>query len=331
MKGERGIRVQQKRRLVLAAPAKINWALAIIGRRADGYHLLQSVFQSISLADQVMVTVDEWKAGPVIRCICRMAAEPEKVVAALSGADNLAYGAAERFREFLEIKGIPCPAIAIDIEKRIPIAAGLAGGSSDAAAVLRALNLLLGSPLTAQELLAVAAQCGSDTSFCLWGGTQWVQGTGTELVRWPSAPRWSLVVVRPEQGISTGAAYRAYDRLRCGSDLQSNHQETAAGEDGLDRAAWYTALRAADRPAVAALLSNSLEAASITLCPEIARIKEELLAAGCIGALMSGSGSAVFGLPAEDGLAERIRSHMQRKGFSRTWIVETIGACDIPC
>lgn len=279
------------------AYAKVNLALAITGRRPDGYHELQSVMQSIGLHDRIMVSITE--SG--IECSC----------GELSGSENLAYQAAQLYLTGLDqMKGI-----LIEIEKNIPVQAGLAGGSSDAAATLQALNLLFPESYTQDQLHEIAVKLGADVAFCLEGGTQWATGVGERLELLPSAPRLDLILIKPRQGINTGEAYRVFD---------------AEGKSTvLDNQAWKAALKSGGVREIIPLLYNDLEQASMKILPEIAQIKEALLKeTECLGALMSGSGSAVFGVIKSREQAEEIATRFRKKRYD-VWVTQTMerGAC----
>ncbi|EHQ87298.1 4-(cytidine 5'-diphospho)-2-C-methyl-D-erythritol kinase [Desulfosporosinus youngiae] len=278
--------------LTTFANAKINLALAVQGIREDGYHELQSVMQSIDLHDIVRVR----RHGEEVVCRC----------GALSGSDNLAYKAA---LEFLEQCGL-ARGIEIEIEKHIPIQAGLAGGSTDAAATLRLLNQLYGEPLSTEELLTLAAGCGADVAFCLQGGTMWATGRGERLERLPAAPKLDLVLVKPDTGVNTGEAYRRFDSV---------------GQTGrLIRADWEKALTGDSALQIAELLYNNLEPASVQLVPHILDYKQHLLEAGCYGALMSGSGSSVFGVAKGKQHAMQVAETLRKKGLNYVWATTTI-------
>lgn len=274
------------------AYAKVNLALAITGRRSDGYHELQSVMQSIGLYDRITVSITE--SG--IECSC----------GELSGPENLAYRAAQLYQAGLDrMKGIY-----IEIEKHIPIQAGLAGGSSDAAATLKALNALFQEFYSQEQLHEMAVRLGADVAFCLEGGTQWATGVGEHLERLPSAPQLDLILIKPRQGVNTGEAYRVFD---------------AEGKSTvLDNQAWKAALKSGSVREITPLLSNDLEQASMKILPEIYRIKEALLKEiGCLGALMSGSGSAVFGIIESREQAEEIATQFRKKDYD-VWVSQTI-------
>jgi len=278
--------------LTTFANAKINLALAIQGIREDGYHELQSVMQSIGLHDIVRVR----RHGETVVCRC----------GALSGPGNLAYKAAV---EFLELCG-QSKGIEIEIEKYIPIQAGLAGGSTDAAATLRLLNQLYGEPLNKEELLALAARCGADVAFCLQGGTMWATGRGERLEVLPSAPKMNLVLIKPNAGVNTREAYHLFDII---------------GQTGwLRKIDWEKALTGDSVQRISELLYNDLEPASIKLVPNILEYKRILLDSGCYGALMSGSGSSVFGIAQGEQHAMQVAENLRNKGFKHVWVTNTI-------
>ncbi|TWH58928.1 4-diphosphocytidyl-2-C-methyl-D-erythritol kinase [Desulfitobacterium sp. LBE] len=285
-------RVMIKNQVEMFAYAKINLALAITGRRPDGYHELESVMQSIGIYDRIRVTLAE--GG--IQCSCGK----------WSGPENLAYRAAEAFLSGLGSS----QGIHIDIEKNIPVQAGLGGGSADAAATLQALNKLFEEPYTEEELKSFAAQLGADVAFCLKGGTQWATGVGEELKGLPHAPKINLVLIKPDQGVNTAEAYRAFDQ-----EGKFSH---------LDYAGWQEALASGRAESLIPLLYNDLEPASMKLLPEIAWVKEELMKQnGCLGALMSGSGSAVFGIVQTEEQAEKIAAIWRERNY-HVWVTHTM-------
>ncbi len=278
--------------LTTFAYAKINLALAILGIRDDGYHELQSVMQSIALHDIVRIR----RQGDKLICRC----------GTLSGPGNLAYQAAKLFLERCDLS----QGIEIEIEKYIPIQAGLAGGSSDAAATLRLLNQLYGEPLDRNELLELAASCGADVAFCLHGGTMWTTGRGEQLELLNSAPKLDLVLVKPYAGVNTREAYRRFD---------------LAGQGGsLTRTSWEKALTQGPKT-IADLLYNDLETASAQMVPQILILKQCLIDLECYGALMSGSGSSVFGIAKGGQHALDVARHLRKSGFNNVWVTSTVG------
>ena len=257
---------------VVRSYAKINLSLDVLGKRPDGYHAIESVMQTISLHDTLALTFPDGSGG--IRVTCDMPGIP-------TGERNLAYQAAAMFFERMEIE----QALDIHIEKRIPPEAGLGGGSSNAAAVLRALGSDC-SPFTVHRslLLELAAQVGSDVPFFLVGGMAFVQGRGEIVEVLPDLKPWWLVIVKPQFGVSTSWAYRRLDELAA-----TREQPTASSR--IRNCIEKEGCRELPR-----LLSNDLELPAIERHPEIGYIKKALVEVGASASLMCGSGSAVFGL-----------------------------------
>ncbi len=247
------------------APAKINLTLDIVGRREDGYHLLESVMQTVDLCDTVTVAYAD---GENIHLTCDGGIPCD--------ATNTAYRAAALFRQTV---GLSC-GFAITVEKRIPSQAGLAGGSSDAAAVLVALNVLTKADLSIEVLCEIGALIGADVPFCIRGGTVLCTGIGTELKSLLPMPTCTVVIVKPEGGVSTPEAYRLLD--------------TADRLEHPDSDAMCGAIVQHDLNGVAKTVGNSFEH-PLDL-PHTARIRNRMEQHGAIASALSGSGSAVFGL-----------------------------------
>lgn len=257
-------------RVVERAFAKLNLTLDVLHRRPDGYHEVEMVMQSVSLRDDVDITL---RPGGGIRVVSSDPALPADL-------GNLAGKAAEAFLNHVRRRE---QGVEIHIAKRIPDRAGLAGGSSDAAAVIRGLDRLLGTELTEEELSAVALSVGSDVPFCLFGGTALARGRGETLRPLPPMPDCGILIVKPGFSVSTPALFDALDGCRVRS-----RPDTRGALD---------ALGAGDLRALAGRLSNVFEQA----LPEAERrtvvdIKLALLSAGALGACMTGTGSAVFGV-----------------------------------
>lgn len=250
-----------------AAPAKINLTLDVLGRRPDGYHSLRSVMQSVSLCDRLSVVLNE--SGSV-RVFCDRPDVP-------CGPDNTACRAAEAFFRAAGRHGAGAD---IAIEKQIPSRAGLGGGSADAAAVLRALNRLCETKFSLSRLQEIGLSAGADVPFCVGGGTSLAEGTGGRLTPLRSLPDCGIVICKPSDGVSTKDAYDALDAFG------------APPPD--DTGPMRAALEQANLPAAAAALGNSFERAQRGT--GTAAIQRELLSAGALGACLTGSGSAVFGL-----------------------------------
>jgi 4-diphosphocytidyl-2-C-methyl-D-erythritol kinase len=273
----------------LLAPAKVNLGLSVLGRREDGYHELHTLFAALDLGDRLFV--EPTPAGVGL----------EVAGADLpTGADNLAYRAAWAY---LEATGWPGGA-RIHLEKRLPLAAGLGGGSSDAAAVLLALSRLYPAPL---DLPAIARKLGADVPFFLLGGMAEARGIG-ERLRAVEAAEAHVVLVNPGIAVPAASAYRGLRPEEWGPEL--------------DVAAILQALRSGQDPPY----WNSLEAPVFRLEPAIAELKLHLRAAGLRGVLMSGSGSTVFGLAHDAGEALALTRELQAH-FPRFWVraARTVG------
>ncbi len=268
----------------LEAYAKINLSLDVIAKRPDGYHDLASVMQSIDLADTICIAQDD-SAAIAVTTDC----------AALDNvADNLAYRAARHFNAQF---GINC-GYRIDIVKRIPLGAGLAGGSADAAAVLKGLAQLHGLPLDDAALFKRAAQLGADVPFCLLGGTALAEGIGERLTPLASKLAYHLVLVKPKQAISTAQVFK-------------NFKFDAAAER-LNSAALIAALAAGDLERAKAHMGNVLERVTSRWVPEIEQIKAALYNLGATYAQMTGSGSTVFAIFEDEKMAQAARLQLAK-------------------
>ncbi len=254
------------------APAKLNLTLDIAGRRADGYHEIRTVMQTIDLCDEVTLCP---QPGGGLRLTLSDPSLP-------ADGRNTAWKAAEYF---LERTGLSCPGLSIHVKKRIPQQAGLAGGSADAAAVLRGLNRLFAAGLSAQELRDIGGRVGADVPFCVEGGTVLATGIGEQLLPLPPLRDVWVVVAKPPVGVSTKAAYEAVDTA---SAYLTRPQETRMIET----------LSAGDTALVGALLCNVFEQA--LALPEVAGLRRQLAPFSPLGCAMTGSGSAVFALFADE-------------------------------
>ena len=260
----------------LRAFAKVNYALEVGERRDDGYHEISSVLQSISLADEVEI---EHPQG-----VFELHLEPEDAQEIGPPEQNTAYMA---WRLLCELTGTELPA-RIRLHKRIPARAGLGGGSADAAATLYGLNQLFSLGLDYKELRHLGSGIGADVPFALTGGAALAEGVGEMLTPLPAPPLHRLLVAKPEQGADTGVIYRAYDE-RPGEGTTSVEPVVAA-------------LRSGDLPALARAIGNDLEQITAGFVPEVKMYREDLLRLGAMGAAMSGTGTAVYGVfEGEDG------------------------------
>ena len=281
---------RQARQLAAHAFAKVNLDLRVVGTRADGYHELRTVFQTIHLHDTLTAAAVE---GPfALSCT-----DPGVPV----DARNLVWRAAAGLWNALGREGEPRGA-AVQLEKRIPVAAGLGGGSADAAATLVLLGRLWGYAPPAL-LREVAADIGSDVPFFLAGGTALGLGRGEEIYPLVDLPRHWIVLVRPPFGVSTAEAYGWYDEDRAAGVRES------PGELQVLPVPW---------PTRAAQMVNDLEPPVVRRHPELAGIKAALKEAGAAAAAMSGSGSAVFGLFRTRPRAAAARAALARAGWAAT-------------
>lgn len=278
------------------AYAKINLTLDIVGRREDGYHEIETIMHSISLCDTVIVRPAR-RAGIWLRCNLPYVPCDER---------NIAYRAALLFFEALGRRG----AAMIELRKRIPVGAGMAGGSADGAAVLRLLNRGYGKPFSLEKLKEIGLRLGADVPFCLEGGCRLAQGIGEVLSPAPPLPDCALAVVKPRFSISTKKLYEQMDQ----APIQGRP----------DTPAMLEALARGDLPRIGGLLANVMEAAALPDRPQIGQICRQLLAEGALGARMTGSGSAVYGIFAQEHQARAALKKMQAPGI-QSWVARPIG------
>lgn len=281
----------------IQAFAKLNLTLDILGKREDGYHDLRMVMQSITLADTL--TLEE-NQGEGLRVSANLRFLP-------TGEKNLAAAAALRFWEAL---GREQEDLDIRIEKRIPVCAGMAGGSSDAAAVLRALNQRAGDPFSPKELARLGERVGSDVPYCVLGGTALAEGRGEVLTPLPPLPRCWVVACKPDFPISTPELFAQADRVK----LRRRP----------DTAGLVAALEAGDLGGVARRMYNVFEdVLPARLYTRVAEIKNILIQCGALGANMSGSGPTAFGLFDRLEAAQEARSCLTQR-YRDTFLCETV-------
>lgn len=252
------------------AYAKLNLTLDVIARREDGYHDLRMVMQTVDLADTLTLS-EEGPEGVRVSTNLRYLPGDERNLAAIAA------------RKFWEANGCKGKSLAIDLQKRIPVCAGMGGGSSDAAAVLRALNELSGLNLSVQRLAEIGEQVGSDVPYCVLGGTALAEGRGERLTPLAPLPDCHIVICKPSFPISTPELFGCIDcrKIRCRPDTE-----------GI-----MAALQSKDLAGVARRLYNVFEdVLTDRRGTEIAEIKNELISCGALGAAMSGTGPTVFGI-----------------------------------
>lgn len=278
--------------IVEQAHAKINLFLAVPDKRADGYHELLTVFQSLRLHDTLKFAE---RADGRLKLVCN---DPDLP----SGPDNLVWRAAELLRRHYGVSS----GAEVLLEKNIPVAAGLGGGSSDAAAALRGLSRLWRLPEENEILYALAATLGADVPFCLRGGTALGSGRGDVLAALPACPHYHVLLINPGFAVSTARVY-----------AELNLEEVRRHPDP---ARLCRAIGSGDRGQIGPLLYNALETATFRLFPEVAKLKQKLTAGG--PALMSGSGPTVFLLLEERGPALELAREAGEQGL-RAWLTET--------
>lgn len=275
------------------ANAKINWSLDITGQRADGYHLMDMLMQPVTLHD--VVTVEEAETLTLTTGGSPLLPPSE---------EHLALRAA---RALQTCTGCSKGA-SIHVEKHIPVGAGMGGGSADAAAVLHGLDQLWGLNLSQEKLERIGLTLGADVPFCLRGGLTRTTGIGEKMEPLPCARTWQLVVIQPCEGLSTGTVFKAY------------HQQENILHPATERAA--EALAQGNLPQLAQSLGNVLQPVSETMRPEIHQAITALKEQGADAALMTGSGSAVFGVFGDDEKAQKAYAVLHAR-WERTWLCAT--------
>ena len=267
---------------VVSAPGKINLTLDILGRREDGYHEMEMLMHAVSLENTVRLTTLD---RPGIRLNCSNPAVP-------TGEKNLAYRAAQAFfAAWGHAVGLE-----IQVEKRVPMEAGMAGGSADAAGVLVGLNHLAGGVFSQQQLCEIGLLLGADVPFCIRGGAALVQGIGEKITPLPPLEQCWLVIAKPNQGMKTAGCFAAYDALDA-----VRHPDTRRA---------LQALQDQNLPALGGLLENVLEQA--VPLPQVQILRESILKNGALGSRMTGSGTAVFGLFSNKNQALRCARRIRR-------------------
>ncbi|MBO1582635.1 MULTISPECIES: 4-(cytidine 5'-diphospho)-2-C-methyl-D-erythritol kinase [Bacillus] len=282
-------------KLLVKAPAKINLSLDVLGKRQDGYHEVKMIMTTIDLADRLELTE---LSEDRIEIVSHNRYVPDD-------QRNLAYQAAKLLKERFQVKR----GVSISIEKTIPVAAGLAGGSSDAAATLRGLNKLWNLGLTIDELAELGAEIGSDVSFCVYGGTAIATGRGEKIEHIKTPPSCWVILAKPHIGVSTADVY---------GNLQLNRVTHPDVEQMVE------CINSGDYKGICGAVGNVLEDVTFTMHPEVARIKAQMKRFGADAVLMSGSGPTVFGLVHHDSRMHRIYNGL--KGFcEQVYAVRLLG------
>lgn len=282
-------------KLMVKAPAKINLSLDVLHKRTDGYHEVKMVMTTIDLADRIELSERE-DGRIVIYSHNRFVPDDQR---------NLAYQAAQLLKKRCKVdKGVN-----ILIDKQIPVAAGLAGGSSDAAATLRGLNQLWDLGLSLDMLAELGAEIGSDVSFCVYGGTALATGRGEVIEHIEAPPNCWVILAKPEIGVSTADVYR---NLK----VQNVSHPNVEG--------MIEAIKAGNYREMCKCVGNVLEEVTLKMHPEVLLIKEQMKRFGADAVLMSGSGPTVFGLVQHDSRMHRIYNGL--RGFcDKVYAVRLIG------
>ncbi|MCQ4022665.1 MULTISPECIES: 4-(cytidine 5'-diphospho)-2-C-methyl-D-erythritol kinase [unclassified Ruminococcus] len=290
--------------MLVQGNAKINLTLNITGKLESGYHSVDMVMQSVSLADDIYV---EFLEGRGIT----LTVDKDDIP---TDEHNTAYKAAQIF---LRESGIE-KAVKIDIKKHIPSQAGIAGGSTDAAAVFVALNKLSDSPFSTEQLCEMSKQVGADVPFCILGGTCKATGTGTELEKLDDMPQCNILICKPDINVSTPVAYKLCDEF----GFDEERLNTANVVNGLKTGSLYT---------ISSNLYNKFEEV-LNLKP-VKKIKDTMLLYGAMGAMMSGSGPTVYGIfnPSDKLPLEMCKSKLAESFDMVYTAVPTKEGCKIIC
>lgn len=255
------------KRAITRSYAKINLTLDVLSKRENGYHDVKMIMQTLSLFD--LVIVDRCLHGITVSTNLRYLPCNEK---------NIAYQAADAFFKETQIHG----GARIIIHKNIPVAAGLAGGSGNCAAVLTALNMLYDNPLSSQELVKLGAKLGADVPYCLHGGTQLAEGIGEILTPLPPMPDAYILLVKPPISVSTANIYQEIDTAPIHTRPNTDTMINSISENNLQ--------------GIADNLCNVMESVTVKMHPIVGGIKNKMMMNGALGAVMSGSGPTVFGI-----------------------------------
>lgn len=273
----------------LKALAKINLGLDVVRRREDGYHEVRMVMQTIHLYDQLLIQKSE---TPGIQIHSNLSFLPVN-------ENNLVYKAGKLLMDEFDIH----TGVSVELNKRIPVAAGMAGGSTDAAAMLYGMNQLFGLKLKRKDLMERGVQIGADVPYCIMRGTALAEGIGEKLSSLPPMVKCPVLIAKPAVSVSTKFVYQ---------NLKLNEQTPHPDIDAL-----IMDIRNSDLDNICADMGNVLETVTIPNYPVIAQIKEQMLKSGAKASMMSGSGPTVFGLFGDEETARRARAEMKASGLAK--------------
>ncbi len=270
------------------AYAKINLGLDVIRRREDGYHEVKMIMQTVSLYD--VLTFEKAAAGITVTT------DKDELP---GDENNLVYKAAKLLTETYRVK----EGVRIELRKNIPMAAGMAGGSTDAAAVFHGMNELFGLGMTEQEMCGLAVKIGADVPYCIQGGTALAEGIGEILTKLPDLPDCPLLIAKPDIEVSTKYVYE---------NLHAEELRRHPDMDGMRKA-----VENGDLAGITKRMENVLETVTIEKYPVIREIKDFMKGNGARNALMSGSGPTVFGVYEAEEKAEAARKLLEREGLAK--------------
>ena len=283
--------------IVLKSYGKINLGLDVLRRRPDGYHEVKMIMQTVGLYD---ILTMEKIAEDKISMSCNLSFLP-------TDDRNLVYRAAALMKEKYQIQ----TGVKIDLKKRIPVAAGMAGGSSNCAAALNGMNQLFDLGLSKEELCELGVTLGADVPYCIWGGTALAEGIGEKLTRIEPMPKCYILIAKPGISVSTAFVYK---------NLKLDQLERHPDIDGM-----IGCLKQEDLKGICDRLENVLETVTIPEYPIIQKVKEHLMDHDAMGALMSGSGPTIFGIFSEKKAANRaLESLRSIKDVKQAYVVEPI-------
>ncbi|MCM1568662.1 MAG: 4-(cytidine 5'-diphospho)-2-C-methyl-D-erythritol kinase [Roseburia sp.] len=274
------------------AYAKINLCLDVLGKLENGYHTVKMIMQTVGIYDEL--TFRRTTGEICLTSDCGELPLDEH---------NLIYQAIRLMQEEYQIE----EGVSVSLKKNIPIAAGMAGGSTDAAATLKAMNLLFDLKLPAQRLMELGLRLGADVPYCVMGGTALAEGIGEKLTALPKAPECILLVAKPDISVSTKYVYE--------------HLDAADGVRHPDVDGMVAAIREGNLDGVTRRLGNVLECVTIEAYPVIDRIKRRMKELGARGSLMSGSGPTVFGIFQDGEGARKACARMEKEGLARQLFV----------
>lgn len=283
--------------IVLKSYGKINLGLDVLRRRPDGYHEVRMIMQTVGLYD---ILTMEKIAEDKISMSCNLSFLP-------TDDKNLVYRAAALMKEKYQIQ----TGVKIDLKKRIPVAAGMAGGSSNCAAALKGMNQLFDLGLSKEELCELGVTLGADVPYCIWGGTALAEGIGEKLTRIEPMPKCYILIAKPGISVSTAFVYK---------NLKLDQLEKHPDIDGM-----IECLKQEDLKGICDRLENVLETVTIPEYPIIQKVKEHLMDHDAIGALMSGSGPTIFGIFSDKKAANSaLESLRSIKDVKQAYVVEPI-------